>query len=179
MTEADPRIARAASGDRAAAEELVRELLPRVRNLVRYVVRGDADVDDMSQLAMLAILRGLGTFRGEGSLRAWADRITVREALTFVKSRRKRDADRRDLALGAEPVSHEDAPDAYLDRRHAVEALDTLPDEQRDIIVLHHVVGLSMPEAAQELGVPFETARSRMRLGMAKLRTLLESQGLG
>lgn len=176
MTEPDPRIARAVAGDRLAAEAIVRELLPRVRNLVRYLVRGDADVDDMAQIAMIAILRGLGTFRGEGSLTAWADRITVREALSYVKSRRKRDAERREIGAEVEPTSPTDAPDAYLTRRHAVEALDTLPDEQRSVIVLHHVAGLSMPEAADELGVPFETARSRLRLGMAKLRSILEGQ---
>jgi len=175
VTEPDPRIARAVAGDRKAAEAIVRELLPRVRNLVRYLVRGDADVDDMAQLAMIAILRGLSTFRSEGSLTSWADRITVREALGYVKQRRKRDSERREIGAEVDPAPLAEAPDAYLTRRHAVEALDTLPDEQRSVIVLHHIAGLSMPEAADELGVPFETARSRLRLGMAKLRSILES----
>jgi RNA polymerase sigma-70 factor (ECF subfamily) len=51
-----------------------------------------------------------------------------------------------------------------------VRCLDALPTEQRECIVLHHVVGLSVPELASELSIPFETARSRLRLGIAKLR---------
>src|SRR5262245_38204484 len=43
----------AARGDRKAAEALLRALLPRVRNLVRYFVRGDAEVDDISQEALV------------------------------------------------------------------------------------------------------------------------------
>ena len=44
-------------GDRRAAERVLRALLPRVRNLVRYLVRGDSHVDDMAQQALIAILR--------------------------------------------------------------------------------------------------------------------------
>lgn len=61
-------------------------------------------------------------------------------------------------------------PDEYVARRRAVRMLDTLSDEQRRAVVLHHVVGLSVPEVAEELSIPFETARSRLRLGMGKLR---------
>ena len=173
----DPRIERAVAGDRSAAESLVRELLPRVRNLVRYLVRGDADVDDMAQLGLLAVLRGLHTFRGEGSFHAWADRIVVREALGYVKRRRAKETERRNLGADLHSVDESDRPDAYLARRRAVEALDALPDEQRTVLVLHHVVGLSVPELAEELGLPFETARSRLRLGMAKLRGMIDDSG--
>src|SRR5262245_38147803 len=54
----DTRIAAAARGDRAAAQALLTELLPRVRNLVRYLVRGDRDVDDIAQEALIAIACG-------------------------------------------------------------------------------------------------------------------------
>src|SRR6185369_9066491 len=84
----DPRIAAAARGDRAAAESLCRELLPRVRNLVRYLVRGDALVDDIAQEALIAVLRGLPTYRGEGRFQSWADRVVART--TFASLRRLR-----------------------------------------------------------------------------------------
>src|SRR3954470_13400032 len=84
----DPRVAAAARGDRAAAEALCRELLPRVRNLVRYLLRGDSRVDDVAQEALIAVLRGLGTFRGEGRFESWVDRVVART--TFATIRRIR-----------------------------------------------------------------------------------------
>jgi RNA polymerase sigma-70 factor, ECF subfamily len=172
----DPRVERAAAGDRAEREALVRTLLPRVRNLVRYLVRGDADVDDMAQLALIAIVRGLSSYRGEGRFESWADRITARETLAYMK--RRRGVARSERALAEEHV-HEPAPSTgdYLARRKLALALDALVEEQRAVVVLHHIAGFSMPEAAEALGIPFETARSRMRLGLAKLRETMEAMG--
>ncbi|MBX3245958.1 MAG: sigma-70 family RNA polymerase sigma factor [Myxococcales bacterium] len=168
---------RAAAGDRRAAEQLLHRLLPRVRNLVRYLVRGDTHVDDMTQNALLSILRGLGGYRGEGAFRAWADRITVREALSFAKRERARAAASREAAPDLHVVR--EAPtrsDAYVRRRDVVRLLDTLPAEQREALVLHHVMGMSIPEVAESLGVPFDTAKSRLRLGTRKLRDTLEAR---
>lgn len=167
----DPRIQRAQRGDREAAGALLEELLPKVRNLVRYLVRGDAEVDDLSQKALLAILQGLKSYRGEGELVSWANKITVRET---IRSRKKDRADRAALsAIGPELELLSAAtpdPDRYLARRAAVRRLETLPEDQRDVVVLHHVLGMSVPELADELGLPFDTAKSRLRLGMEKLR---------
>jgi RNA polymerase sigma-70 factor (ECF subfamily) len=167
----DPRVVRAASGDRAAAEALLVELLPRVRNLVRYLVRGDSEADDIAQHALLAILRGFHSYRGEGSLSSWVDRVTAREALARVRRARSERSryEREPPDLQAVP-SGDAPPDAYLERREAVRRLDALPVEQRTAVVLHVVAGFSVPELAKELGIPFETARSRIRLGMKKLR---------
>jgi RNA polymerase sigma-70 factor (ECF subfamily) len=161
----------AAGGDRAAAEQLLTRLLPRVRNLVRYLVRGDADVDDIAQDALVAILRGLPTYRGEATLESWSDRVVAR--VTFSALRRRRGepssavADAPDLALVGDG-----ALDEYLARREAVKALDRLPDEQRHALVLHHVLEMSVAEIADELGISGETIRSRLRLGKTRLRKL-------
>jgi RNA polymerase sigma-70 factor (ECF subfamily) len=69
--------------------------------------------------------------------------------------------------------SKPEQPDEHTLRRQTARCLDALPVEQREAIVLHHVVGLSVPELATELAIPFETARSRLRLGMEKLREQL------
>src|SRR5215470_15479869 len=81
----DPRIRAAAGGDRQAAHALCRELLPRVRNLVRYLLRGDARVDDVAQEALIAVLRGLGSFRGDGRFESWVDRIVARTTFTAIR----------------------------------------------------------------------------------------------
>jgi RNA polymerase sigma-70 factor (ECF subfamily) len=165
-------VAQAASGDREAAHSLLTELLPRIRNLVRYLIRGDSDVDDITQYVLLELLKSFRTYRAEGSLRAWSDRITVRVTL----KRKKQSAhDRQRLesaatelyAVGAKDTA---ATDEYLTRRQMVRFLDAIPSEQREALVLHHVVGLSVPEIAEDLAVSGETIRSRLRLGIAKLR---------
>lgn len=167
----DPRVASAAAGDRAAAQALLTELLPRVRNLVRYLVRGDALVDDITQLVLIELLRGFGSFRHEGSLHAWVHRITVRVALRQAMQARKQR--QQEAVIGADMLvtaGPAEAPDAYVQRRQAIVLLDSLPDDQRAALVLHHVVGMSLPELAKTLNIPFETARSRLRLAMTKLR---------
>ena len=163
-------------GDRRAAERVLRALLPRVRNLVRYLGRGDSHVDDMAQQALIAILRGLPSYQGTGSFEAWADRITVRETLRIAKKERARAQARREAAPDLRVVRAEGArPDAYLERREAARLLDTLPAEQREALVLHHVLGMSVPEVAEALGVPFDTAKSRLRLAKKKLRARAEA----
>jgi RNA polymerase sigma-70 factor (ECF subfamily) len=175
----DPRVARAAAGDRSCAEELLFELLPRVRNLVRYLAWGDADVEDIAQLALIEITKSFHNYRGEGALHSWADRITSRVALHHLRKRRSEE--RRRTALSPVElhviVPRNEQPDEYTLRRNVVQLLDDLPAEQRQALVMHHVVGLSVPELASELGIPFETARSRLRLGVQKLREQLRRRG--
>lgn len=167
----DARLA-AINGDRQAQEVVVARLLPRVRNLVRYLVRGDSDVDDIAQEALVAILVGLPSFRGDGQLVSWADRVTVRA--TFACLRRTARARsmvevEADLSVVMGPDS---PPDEYLERRRVVGLLDEIPNDQRHALVLHHVLGMSVPEIATMTGSPTETVRSRLRLGMGRLRGL-------
>jgi RNA polymerase sigma-70 factor (ECF subfamily) len=174
----DPRVALAAAGDRQAAQALLTELLPRVRNLVRYLMWSDADADDVVQVVLVELLRSFGSYRGEGSLTAFVDRITVRVALHHVRRRRTEKQRTSPLSPELHLVSHNsEGPDDYTLRRQTARYLDQLPEEQRQAVVLHHVIGQSVPELAETLQVPFETARSRLRLGMEKLRAKLSQRG--
>ncbi|WP_425537953.1 RNA polymerase sigma factor [Myxococcus stipitatus] len=170
----DPRVQAAIQGRREATESLLMELLPRVRNLVRYLVRGDGDVEDISQESLIALIRGLPTYRGEGQFHSWVDRVVARTTFAWLKRARGTEARRGDEeALELVSVPSEDAPpDEYVHRRRMVMLLDRVPDEQRHAMVLHHVLGMSVPEVSEELGIPFETIRSRLRLGRAALRAL-------
>ncbi len=127
MTTPEAQIAAAVAGDRAAIEALVVDLLPRVRNLVRYLVRGDQDTEDLAQEALIAIVRGLPTHRDDGRFQAWADRVAVRA--TFAGLRRARRAraghdPRADLATVPHPGA---PPDEYTRRRALARTLDQLP----------------------------------------------------
>jgi RNA polymerase sigma-70 factor (ECF subfamily) len=167
------------AGDERAGAALLGELLPRVRNLTRTFLGSDAEVDDVAQQVLIQVVQSMATFRAEGSLQSWVNRITVRTALTHARKRRARAA--RDLPLADLPWGGEAASeasnaergvgwDAYHQRRLAVKMLDRLPVEQRSVIVMHHMLGLSVQEIAEEETISFETVRSRLRLGMGKLR---------
>lgn len=173
-------VRRGAEGDREAVEALLTALLPRVRNLVRFFARGDADVDDVAQRALIEIARALPGYRGEGSVEAWAHRITARVAVRAARRLRLEWRRRTESPIELSVVRDLTAPpDEYLARRQAVTWLDDLPRDQREVFVLHHVAGLSMPELSEMLGVPFETARSRLRLATRKLRERAAGQGDG
>ncbi len=168
-------VAAAVAGEREALESIVTTLLPRIRNLVRYLVRGDASAEDISQEAMVAIVRGLSTYSGQGTLQSWADRIAARVVFASLRAdKRQKHRDEQLLTcanLHALPRPHS-LPDEYTARRRSVEMLDQLPYEQRHALTLHHVLGWSVPEISEELKVPLETVRSRLRIGIAKLRAL-------
>ncbi|QRK10495.1 RNA polymerase sigma factor [Archangium violaceum] len=173
----DKRIQAVLAGERDAAESLLTELLPRVRNLVRYLLRGDSDVDDIAQEALIAILRGLPTWRREGSFKSWADRVVVRVTFAALKKVRADQQQSGGDVVDLVAVPSEDAPpDDYVFRRDMVKLLDRLSDERRHALVLHYVLGMSVPEMTEELGIPFETVRSRLRLGRGQLRELYEKE---
>lgn len=165
----------AIQGDRGSTEALLLGILPRVRNLVRYLLRGDRGVDDASQEALVAILRGLPTFRGEGSFEAWSNRIVARSVFAWLRKHRQS----QELVYSETPdlyaVPSEESldGDSYESRVEVVRALDELSMDQRNVLILHHAVGMSMKEVAAELDIPLETARSRLRLGKSRLRKLL------
>jgi len=168
----DPRIAAAAAGDRAAAEALCRALVPRVRNLVRYLLRGDSRVDDVAQEALIAVLRGLGTFRGDGRFEAWVDRVVARAAFAAIRRIRAETQPGEHAAVEG-GASGEGGGDSYALRRELAVALDRLPADQRESLVLHFAIGMTVPEIADAMAAPLETVRSRLRLGKAALREAL------
>ena len=178
----------ARAGDTRALELLLLAILPRTRNLVRYLIGGDSEVDDVAQTALWSIARKLHTFEGRSALTAWTDRIVARAAFAEIRRRATRPRLLKGAGKGAgarasvethlDSVPTAGAVDTdYLARRWMVRLLDQLPVEQREAVVLHHVMELTVPEVAEETGAGEETVRSRLRLGKARLRALGASVG--
>jgi RNA polymerase sigma-70 factor (ECF subfamily) len=158
-------------GDETAKRELLTGLLPRMRNLVRYLVGSDDETDDITQDALVAVLVDLGGFRGDGRFESWVDRIVARLAIARIRKRRFQS--RRDTQFNSDLMlaSPSRSSDQFLYRRQIVRLLDSLPADQRHVLVLHHALDMTVPEIASELGAPVETVRSRLRLAKGRLRT--------
>ena len=172
----ESRVAAARAGDPDARAALIAELMPRARNLVRYLVRGDAESDDIVQDALVVVLERLHNYRGEGRFEHWADGVVMRVALHRMRRLRLRlrrfiSSPPDELELRAERASAAlPLQRGYQERRQLVAALDRLPYKQRHALVLHYVLGMTVPEVAAELGVPRETLHSRLRVGLHSLR---------
>lgn len=166
--------AAAARGDPAARRELVERLLDATRRKIGYLVAGDRDADDMTQLALVEVLESAGTFRGDCSLQFWADRITTRTAMRELR-RRKRSAElarQADWTPAAE-VGADEAADLVRVRARLATMLDKLSPERRAALVLHHVEGYGIAEVAALTGAPVNTVRDRLRVARRQLRKRL------
>lgn len=172
--EDDLRLTRSSTGDPLARDELVRRLGPRIRRLTRSFLHSAADADDAAQSAMLEVLNVASAFRGEGSLEAWADRITARIAIRMARTRR--------LASVRSPseLDPDEIPAPALSAevseplpRSVFAYLDALPETRRSALVLRHVLGYSLPEIAELTGVSINTVKDRLLSAREDVRKLV------
>ena len=162
---------RARDGDRDALETLLRRQYGVVHRLCRRLTGNDADADDATQEALLAIARGLPRFDGVSAFGTWAYRVATNACLDELRRRRRR----------PEPVADDPAaptwehpPDEVAAQRVDVDAaLARLPLEFRAAVMLRDLCGLDYAEIAEVLGVPAGTVRSRIARGRAALVPLL------
>jgi RNA polymerase sigma-70 factor (ECF subfamily) len=162
----------AQAGDRAALEQLLREIHAPLR---RYITRlaGAALADDILQETALQIFRKLAFLREPAVFRAWTFRIASRIAFSQLKrASRWEPLD----AAPAEPLTTLDpnlgeAPDeAFL------ALLDRVSPASRAVLLLHYQHDLSLEEAAAILEIPIGTAKSRLHYGVSALRKHLASE---
>lgn len=143
---------------------------------VAYRLTGNAaDAEDLVQEVLLRVRRGLATYR-PGSMEGWLSRITTNAFLDDVRRRKRRPVvvmgDPPDELLPAAP-SADDALAATTLPDQVQAALARLPEHFRAAVVLCDVVGESYEQIAETLGVPVGTVRSRIHRGRALLREAL------
>jgi RNA polymerase sigma-70 factor (ECF subfamily) len=152
-------------------DALVQSELPFIRRRLRALFPPHLDLDDLEQQVLLNVHRNLHSYRGEGSLRAWLDRITVRVGFKHARQIRAREQREQPLLGELSDASASSLAETYFTRRWVGQLLSGLSPAQRHAVLLHHVLGFEVAEIASDQGVPTETARSRLRVGMRKLRS--------
>ncbi len=148
-----------------------------VRLTVQRLGIRDHDRDDVVHDVFLVVHRKLAEFDAARPLRPWLFGIAYRVAL----GQKRRFGYSRELLAAAESSEHVDAKpraDEELEneerRRMVHEALDHLDDEKRAVFILHELDEIAMPEIATTLGIPANTAYSRLRLARQDFRQALE-----
>jgi RNA polymerase sigma-70 factor (ECF subfamily) len=173
-------IERVAVGDRAAFELIVRRHGPSLRRLARALT-SDAVADDVLQEALLDAFRHASGFRGDGSVRAWLFTLTRHRAFhqrTRAGSVEIPDTPLLELGLEAGFGERPERVAERLEQRDAISVgLARLSPEEREVLILRDVEGLSGEEAAVVLGVELAAMKSRLHRARLKLMGALRETG--
>lgn len=171
-------IERAVSGDLDAFGDLVERYQERLYRAMFHLLGNREDAEDAVQDALVRSYRKLGTFDGRSGFYTWLFRIAHNAAISRRRRRRPRiSLEEQQVNTGDEPASGELAPENAAMRTEQVEqvrdAIDQLPDDQRDILVLREIEGFCYEEIARVLDLAPGTVRSRLHRARARLRELL------
>jgi RNA polymerase sigma-70 factor, ECF subfamily len=157
-------------------ERVVLPYLDDAYTLARYLVRDEHDAQDVAQDAVLRAWRYFASYSG-GDPRAWLLAIVRNCSMTWQR-RHRTDARRVPLAMLDEMQAESpDQADSHAvedsERRRVERAVDALPDEFREVIVLREVEALSYRGISEVLGVPIGTVMSRLARARKRLAGLL------
>jgi RNA polymerase sigma factor (sigma-70 family) len=160
----------------ASFEAMMLPCMDAAHNLARWLLRNEQDAQDVVQEAYLRAFRSFAGFRGSNG-RAWLLTIVRNTAYTLLKKNRTADLttafDEEIHAVGYESVSPatilEHAEDAELIKN----AMDGLPAEFREILILRHQENLSYNEIGDILKIPIGTVMSRLARARGKLKQYL------
>lgn len=196
LTDTDTRLVELAmAGDSRAFDLLVVKYERRIHRLIGRFVRDAELVEDIAQETFVRAWRALHQFRGDAQFYTWLYRIAVntakkslmdlrRDPVVFESTLHKADEESETSSSQEEQSTQETPETEYAAReiaRHVQKALDALPEDIRQAIVLREMEGLTYEEIAVAMNCPIGTVRSRIfraREAISQqIRPLLESQG--
>ncbi|GAC1300215.1 MAG: hypothetical protein NVS3B20_22780 [Polyangiales bacterium] len=136
-----------------------------VWNSLRRLGVAENDIEDVAHDVFVTVHRRLDTYDPARALRPWLFGITYRVASDFRRLARHR---RERIDDSIEPIDEAPAADERMESAQAralvLRALDSLDLDRRAIFVMHELDGIAIPAVAQTLGIPVNTAYSRLRL---------------
>lgn len=188
MTEVSEKkiIEKVLGGDANAFEELVLKYEKTVYNLALRMVGDRDDAFDMTQEAFIKAYGSLSSFRGDSKFSVWIYRITTNVCLDFLRSKSRKQQvsltvsdDDEDAQLDIPDPSSD--PEQQLMQKISMqsveEGLKTLPDKQRQILVMRELGGMSYAEIGAALSLEEGTVKSRIFRARKRLCTFLLDSG--
>lgn len=163
------------AGDADAFGELVRRHRDVLWAVALRTTGNPADAEDALQEAMMSALRAVERFERRSAVRTWLYRIVVNASLDRLRRAAARPTTPLDEHL--DPAAPGDESGQVEQRLDVVAALHTLSPGQRAAVVLVHMHGLSVAEAAEVLDLPAGTVKSRCSRARAQLAKVLGNPG--
>ncbi|AHH93593.1 RNA polymerase sigma-70 factor (ECF subfamily) [Kutzneria viridogrisea] len=169
---------RAADGDVAAFEMLLRRYQDRVFGLALRMLADRAEAEDVTQEVFVTAWRRLGELAEPAAVRTWLFRIAHRQCLVLLRKRKSRKTEPTDTVPETAAVTRHD-PERAAQTGAGVEALRKalagLPAPQRAVWLLAEVDGLSYAEIAGVVGASEQSVRGRLSRARAKLAEVMRA----
>jgi len=186
--EEDAELLRAVlDGDGTAYRGLVEKYQGRVYSMIYGMLRNQEDARDVTQEAFVKAYRNLASFRLEASFYTWLYRIAMNLAIDLTRKRKRRERAgfddgiaQRDGAGGISEVHNEEGPGRALERKQLfsqiMTAMEQLPEDQKQVVLLRELEGLSYKEISEVMEIPEGTVMSRLFYARKKLQKLLAGE---
>ncbi len=172
------------AGEDSAFDVLLGRWEKRIRGAIYRLVGSDEEARDLCQEAFLKAYKSLRSFKQEARFSSWLYQIALNLCRDRIRRRRGKtmvSLDELEEGGAAMPVAGPTALDLLQERdtsRLVAQAIEALPGEQREVIILKEYQGLTFLEIAQALDVPISTVKTRLYRGLDQLRSRLEREGL-
>lgn len=169
-------------GDTGAMEELVRRYSHKVYNLAFHLTRDESASEEIMQEVFLTVIAKIGTLTNDGYFATWLYRVTTNAAYGWLR-KEKRHSDHTPVdELDQDHAALYDwstLPDDILlsdeSREILRQAIDTLPENMRTVVVMKDVEGFKNEEIAEALGLSVPAVKSRLHRGRMMLRGTLSA----
>lgn len=167
-------VERVRQADHAAAGRLAERHLRGCRAVALAVIGEISGAEDVSQDAFIYALERIDECRDPSKFGAWLRQIVRSHAKNYLRHAKVR---RTEPLLDDSAVSALESPDDAAERSdmrtRLLRALSTLPEDRREVVLLHDLEGWTHDEISERMGVPTGTVRSHLHLARRKLRELL------
>jgi len=174
-TETDELARRAAGGDQAALDELLRLIQPRVLRHVSRFLPHRQDAEEAAQDVLLKVATRISTFEGRSAFTTWLYEVTANQARQTYRSLRRRSAERT-TAIPLErpdPRTTSVIAGTRLDLLEAMETIERDHPQYVEPLLLRDVYGMSYEEIAQQVDAPLGTIKAQIHHGRKLARPLL------
>ncbi|HEY0377095.1 MAG TPA: sigma-70 family RNA polymerase sigma factor [Pyrinomonadaceae bacterium] len=181
-------VERALTGDAEAFGEIVRRWERRIFALAYGMLNSPEDARDATQETFLSAFRNLRGFRGEAKVSSWLHRIAVNQCITRQRRAKVRkesaledEAEAGAAAIDTAPATSSPARAAESRQRTELvrRAVQTLPAELRQVVVMKEFEELTFQEIAEALDLPLSTVKSRLYTALRQLQMRLRNIGAG
>ena len=175
------------AGDQSAIETLIRRHKNRLYTYIFLIVKNQALAEDIFQDTFIKVIRSLknGKYTENGKFISWVLRIAHNLIIDHFRKERMLNTfsnEDSDFDLFNSPkFSDENIEDKLVFEQITSDIrrlIDELPDDQRQVIIMRHYLGLSFKEIAERTDVSINTALGRMRYALINLRKIIEKNNL-